>query len=84
MSFVDVVVWILSQLFPTLTSCNFVLFLPNALQCLFSFHSSISVPPIAGGTGSIPSQGTKIPYADWCRKKKKMCMKSESVKMLVA
>ena len=42
-----------------------------------------SLAPNAGGTGSIPSQGTKMPYPDWCRKKK-MCMKSGSVKVLVA
>ena len=29
---------------------------------------------IAGGRGSIPGQGTKIPQAAWCGKKKKILL----------
>ena len=29
----------------------------------------------AGGTGSIPTQGTKIPFDTWAKKKKKLCFK---------
>ena len=31
----------------------------------------------AGGTGSVPGQGTKIPHAVWCGPKKKGKMKQE-------
>ena len=33
---------------------------------------------IAGGTGSIPGQGTKILHAEWCgqKNKKHQCLKS--------